>query len=466
MLCVSGSLERSRKLSGQEGWLIAQWPEQAGSGLRLFRPDVVAGEADMLPAERGDMPDQLGRHRPAAMSERIERRLQIARVPQDDGSDQQVQPRCPIGLVLERAVAQLAQAVEEYRASKRIACFSLVQPGVGAPAQLAAAEPVEHEKASLDAPDLAQRHRQPVLPRVGGQAPQHARRRGMTGADGDGEPQRLVPVCTHVVAVHRAADQACQKIRHGLAAEGVESAILEVAQSWGEAEAEHREQPEDLVGGAARVRVVLGDAQPRAMLEQPVQHMRRLGRGRCDDFGVEGAELVGDVGVERDAGLVAVSGVDVAQRLAPAARPEELPIRAGGAAIAPSPGERQRTMRLDQPREGQGVAFLAHVPVVRPGELAQAGTPAGLRHPGQAQVDAVGQHRGEQRRPVVGGPATALVGEALRESGPAIYLQQHVGDLGPRHQVVGVLRKPPRLGWLLGLQRGDPQAALVERGVG
>ena len=75
---------------------------------------------------------------------------------------------------------------------------------------------------------------------------------------------------------------------------------------------------------------MLGDAQPAAVLEQPVQHVRRLGRGRRDDLGVEGAELVGDVGVERDARLVAVAGVDVAERLArPPARkncPSELEV--------------------------------------------------------------------------------------------------------------------------------------------
>jgi hypothetical protein len=57
----------------------------------------------MLPAERGDVTDQCGRYRHAAAPERVERRLQAACVPQDDGSDQQVQPRCPIGLGLERA---------------------------------------------------------------------------------------------------------------------------------------------------------------------------------------------------------------------------------------------------------------------------------------------------------------------------------------------------------------------------
>jgi hypothetical protein len=57
----------------------------------------------------------------------------------------------------------------------------------------------------------------------------------VTGADGDGEPQRLIPVRTHVVAVHRTAGQIRQQLRHGLATEGVEPAILEVARREGAA---------------------------------------------------------------------------------------------------------------------------------------------------------------------------------------------------------------------------------------
>jgi hypothetical protein len=50
---------------------------------------------------------------------------------------------------------------------------------------------------------------------------------------------------------------------------------------------------------------VFDDAQAGLMLQKAVQDMRRLRRGRRDDLGLERPELVGDVGVERDAGLVA-----------------------------------------------------------------------------------------------------------------------------------------------------------------
>jgi hypothetical protein len=65
--------------------------------------------------------------------ERVEGGLQVARVPEDDGRDEQVQPGGAVGLVLEGAVAQLAEAVEEDGPRERVAGLSLVQAGVGAP---------------------------------------------------------------------------------------------------------------------------------------------------------------------------------------------------------------------------------------------------------------------------------------------------------------------------------------------
>ena len=52
--------------------------------------------------------------------------LEVSRVPQDDGRDEQVEAGGAVGLVLERAVAQLAQAAEEDRAGERVAALGVV----------------------------------------------------------------------------------------------------------------------------------------------------------------------------------------------------------------------------------------------------------------------------------------------------------------------------------------------------
>lgn len=172
------------------------------------------------------------------------------------------------------------------------------------------------------------------------------------------------------------------------------------------------------------------------------------------------------MGVEGDAGLVAVPGVDVADRLAAAAGAEELPVRTGRGAVSPGRGERQGAVHLDQPGEGRRVAFLADVPVVGPGELAERRTAAGFRHAREAEVDAVGQHRGQERGAVGRGPAAARVGEAPGEASPTVHLQQKVGDPDPREEGVGIGREPLGLERQLRPDRRDAQPVFVERGVG
>ena len=97
--------------------------------------------------------------------------------------------------------------------------------------------------------------------------------------------------------------------------------------------------------------------------------------------------------------------------------------------------------------ERRGVALLADVPVVRSRRAGGASARGRIRPCGvRPEVDAVGEDRGQQRRAVLGGPAAAGVGEAVREAGPAVHLQQEVGDAGTRQEGVGVGREPARLG--------------------
>jgi hypothetical protein len=62
----------------------------------------------------------------------------------------------PIALLLETAVADFAQAVEEHGAGQRVAGLAFVQLGMHAAAQLDALQPVQDEQRALDAAQLAQ----------------------------------------------------------------------------------------------------------------------------------------------------------------------------------------------------------------------------------------------------------------------------------------------------------------------
>ncbi len=121
-------------------------------------------------------------------TQRVRRSLQIDRVPQHDGRCHQVEAAGPVALLLETAVADFTQAVEEHGAGQRVAGFALVQPGMHAAAQLDALQPVQDEQRALDAPQLAQGHGQAVLAWVAAEFPEHQRSRHRALLDRGGQP--------------------------------------------------------------------------------------------------------------------------------------------------------------------------------------------------------------------------------------------------------------------------------------
>src|SRR6218665_796651 len=108
---------------------------------------------------------------------RFLRRPQIDRVPQHDGRRHQIEAAGTVALLLETAVADFAQAVEEHGAGQRVARSPLVQPGMHPAAQLDALQPVQDEQRALDTAQLAQRHGQAVLTRIAAELAQHQRGR-------------------------------------------------------------------------------------------------------------------------------------------------------------------------------------------------------------------------------------------------------------------------------------------------
>ena len=60
------------------------------------------------------------------------------------------------------------------------------------------------------------------------------------------------------------------------------------------------------------------------------------------------------------------------------------------------PGERMLELGVDQFGQRRPVGFVAGMPGLQPGELGVGRARARLGHLGQAQVDRVGQDRGQQ----------------------------------------------------------------------
>jgi hypothetical protein len=116
---------------------LPQGPERAGARLLGIAPHVIAGEDDVLPAQRRDVAEQVLVDRPALPAQLAIGSLQIPRVPEYDGRHQQVEPGGPKELVLEAAVAHLAEAAEVDGAGERVSGLALVEAEMG-PARLVA----------------------------------------------------------------------------------------------------------------------------------------------------------------------------------------------------------------------------------------------------------------------------------------------------------------------------------------
>ena len=158
--------------------MAAKRPEQTGRWLIGGAPNVVAGQADVLPSKRRDVAQQVRIDRLPLAGQVGKRYLQIFGVPKDDGRNQQVEPRCPEELVLKRAVTNFAEATKVDRAGERIAGFTFVEPKIGAAAQIRGLDPVEREQCPLDPANLAQCLGESILSGVSGKLFQDRRGRG------------------------------------------------------------------------------------------------------------------------------------------------------------------------------------------------------------------------------------------------------------------------------------------------
>ena len=142
----------------------------------------------MLPAERPDVGEESVVDGVTMVADELDGALEVAAVPQHDGGDQQVEAAGAVVLVLVRAVADLAQAVEEDGVGERVAGLPLVEAVLRATAKLGAPQPVEDEEHALDPADLAQPGGEPALPREGRQLLEDVRGGDVPARRGGDEP--------------------------------------------------------------------------------------------------------------------------------------------------------------------------------------------------------------------------------------------------------------------------------------
>jgi len=137
-------------------------------------------------------------------SQGVRNSFQINGIPEHDSRSEQIEAAGPVTLLLEAAVADLTQSVEEDSSGQRIAGFPLVQAGMDSSTLLDALQPVQDKQGALDSPQLTQRYRQAVLARIAAEFAQHQRGRHCALLDRGCQPQDFVPVAANLLDVQGA----------------------------------------------------------------------------------------------------------------------------------------------------------------------------------------------------------------------------------------------------------------------
>ncbi len=120
------------------------------------RPDVVAGEIDVLPAERREVGEKVIGNM-FGLAQGSDRTVQVAGIPQGDSRDEQVEAGSAVLLVLVRAVADFTKPMNKDGARQAVARLALVELAAGVAAQLRVLDPIKGEQSAFQPAEFAQR---------------------------------------------------------------------------------------------------------------------------------------------------------------------------------------------------------------------------------------------------------------------------------------------------------------------
>jgi hypothetical protein len=77
--------------------------------------DVIAGQGDVFPSQRGDMNQEIFGNRRSLSPQPLDDSVEIDRVPMNDGGHDEAQPRRVEALILEGSIPDFSLALEEHR---------------------------------------------------------------------------------------------------------------------------------------------------------------------------------------------------------------------------------------------------------------------------------------------------------------------------------------------------------------
>ena len=102
-------------------------------------------------------------------------------------------------------------------------------------------------------------------------------------------------------------------------------------------------------------------------------------------------------------------------------------------------GQGQAVLVIDELGERLGIGLVADMPGHEPGEPGEARSRTRIGHFLKAQIERVGQNRGEQQRAILVLFAGLEMGKHAAEVRPLVDFEQQIGDLDARQEMIGLI---------------------------
>lgn len=157
--------------------------------------------------------------------------------------------------------------------------FTLVEPDLGAPLHVRVEDPLYNEECAFDTADLAQRDREIVLARVGSELAQELAGSDLAGGHSGGAAEKIRPVRNDQFLADFAAYQLAQLFGCRIGIEHVQPLRWQVSDAQDEPVTEHGAGPEQMIGEAGRVGILLANLTANLVHQEAIENIRRLADG-------------------------------------------------------------------------------------------------------------------------------------------------------------------------------------------
>ena len=273
-------------------------------------PVEIAGQADVVPPQRRDIPEEVRIGQSTLPPQVIDGLVHVAGVPVDDGGDDEIQGHDASLLSGVGAVMDSSLRMREDSLGQGMARLALAEARLARHTQLEAFDPLQHEQCAFDASDLAEGEVQAVLLPVGAQLPEHGRGLDGLGLDTGCQSHHVAPVIEDDRLMDRSSHDGSKALELAGFAEAGQTTIREVPQPGREHEAQEVEQREDVIRDPAGINIVHQRIELGGVSHEPVQDERRLACGGADDVGMERAILPRQERIDLESRIWTVLGVN------------------------------------------------------------------------------------------------------------------------------------------------------------